>query len=95
MLDRPWRRLGLPTRSKPATSAFVLLHETSRAAKMLVNEQDFRRLVVDNVNDLSNTKRYRVILMTDWMDRIADEARLQGYGVRQTPKGTWVFSKGG
>ena len=33
--------------------------------------------------------------MTDWMDRIADEARLQGYGVRQTAKGTWVFSKGG
>jgi len=33
--------------------------------------------------------------MSDWMDRIADEAKRQGYGVRQTPKGRWACSKGG
>lgn len=33
--------------------------------------------------------------MTDWMNKVADEARRQGFGVGQTPKGNWRFSKGG
>ena len=33
--------------------------------------------------------------MTDWMNRVVDEARRQGYGVGKTPKGNWRFSKGG